>query len=141
MTSKLNPATDSSHPPIGHTKVERVAIVASPDKPAATETLRRMQRWLHGRAEIVFAELTYDSRRALPQQPDLLFVLGGDGTLIAAVHSLGQHQIPILGVNLGKLGYLADFTIEELEREGDFLFAGRLPINRRIMINVTLKTR
>ena len=120
-------------------KVERVAIVASPDKPAATETLLRMQRWLKGRAEVVFAEITYDSRQALPLRPDLLFSLGGDGTLIAAVDSLGQRQIPIVGVNLGKLGYLADFTIEELEHEGDFLFAGELPITRRIMMDVQIE--
>ncbi|MFH1748870.1 MAG: NAD(+)/NADH kinase [Planctomycetota bacterium] len=120
-------------------RVERVAIVASPDKPAAAGTLERMQRWLQGRAKIVFAEATYNSSRALPLHPDLLFVLGGDGTLIAAVDSLGEQQLPIVGVNLGKLGYLADFTIEELEREGDFLFSGELPITRRIMMGVTLE--
>jgi NAD+ kinase len=114
-----------------------VAIVASPDKPAAAETLARMRRWLKGRAEVVFAETTYNSHPALALAPDVLFVLGGDGTLIAAVNSLGQQQIPVLGVNLGKLGYLADFTIDELEREGDFLFAGELPITRRTMMEVT----
>lgn len=119
--------------------VKRVALVASPDKAAAPEALERMQRWLAGRAEVVFAELTYDSRQALPLRPDLLFSLGGDGTLIAAVDSLGPQQIPVVGVNLGKLGYLADFTVEELEREGEFLFSGDLPITRRIMMEVTLE--
>ncbi len=120
-------------------RVERVAIVASPDKPAAAQTLQRMQQWLRGRAEVVFAGLTYDGRQALPRDPHLLFSLGGDGTIIAAANSLGEQQLPIVGVNLGKLGYLADFTMEELEREGDFLFAGTLPITRRIMMEIVLE--
>jgi NAD+ kinase len=118
--------------------VRRVALMGSPDKDGARAILERARRWLDGRAEVVFSEVTYESQRALAQRPDLLMVLGGDGSLIAAVHSLREHQLPILGINLGKLGYLADFTIEELEREGDFLFSGQLPITRRSMMDVSL---
>lgn len=118
---------------------KRVAILASPDKPAAAETLERMRRWLRERADLVFAEMTYDGQRAAALQPELLFVLGGDGTLITTVDGLGEKQLPIVGVNLGKLGYLADFTIEDLEREGDFLFNGELPLTRRIMLRVRLE--
>jgi len=119
--------------------VRRVAIVASPDKPASEEALKRVRRWVESRATVVFAELTYNACQALPQNPDLLVSLGGDGTLIAAVRSLGDRQLPVLGVNLGKLGYLADFTADELEREGEFLFSGPLPITRRIMMEVTVE--
>jgi NAD+ kinase len=101
--------------------------------------MARIQNWLQSRAEIVFAGITYDSAPALTREPDLLFVLGGDGTLIAAVNGLGRQQIPIIGVNLGKLGYLADFTVDELEREGDFLFGDHLPITRRIMMDVSIE--
>lgn len=121
------------------TLVRRVALIGSPDKPAARKTLARAHRWLADRADVVFSDMTYDSRQALAAEPDLLVVLGGDGTLIAAVHGLRQQQVPIVGVNLGKLGYLADFTIEELESEGDFLFSGKLPITRRAMIDVCLE--
>ena len=122
-------------------RVMRVAIIGSPDKPAAAETLERARVWVAGRAELVFSAITYDSEQALAAEPDLLMVLGGDGTLIAAVHGLLQRQIPIVGINLGKLGYLADFTIEELEREGDFLFSGPLPVTRRTMMQVRLEPR
>ncbi|MCK4340811.1 MAG: NAD(+)/NADH kinase [Phycisphaerae bacterium] len=122
-------------------RVRRVALVGSPDKAAAPETLERARGWLADRAEVVYAEITYDSKPALAAKPDLLIVLGGDGTLIAAVHSLREQQLPIVGINLGKLGYLADFTIQELEREGDFLFSGELPITRRTMMLVSLEHR
>ena len=120
-------------------RVMRVAIIGSPDKPAAAETLERLQRWVAQRAEVVFSAITHDSDAALAHEPDLMTVLGGDGPLIAAVHGLRERQIPIVGINLGKLGYLADFTIEELEHEGDFLFSGSLPITRRAMMQVTVE--
>lgn len=116
--------------------MRRVAIIGSPEKPSAAETLERTKRWLADRAEVVFADLTYDSKRALAEKPDLLIVLGGDGTMIATVHNLREQQLPIVGVNLGKLGFLAEFTIEQLEQEGGFLFAGELPLTRRVMLEV-----
>lgn len=117
----------------------RVAIIGSPHKHSVGETFPRVRRWLEARAEIVFAEITYDAGKALPHKPELLFVLGGDGTLIAAVHCLGKTQIPIAGVNLGKLGFLAEFTIEQLEEQGDFLFDGEPPVTRRVMLDVQLE--
>lgn len=119
--------------------IRRVAVIGSPDKPGAVETLTRARQWLAPRAEVVFSEITYESERTLAARPDLLMVLGGDGTLIAAVHGLREKQVPIVGVNLGKLGYLADFTIEELEREGEFLFSGQLPVTRRTMMDVRIE--
>ena len=119
--------------------MRRVAIIGSPEKPSAAETLERTKRWLADRAEVVFADLTYDSKRALEERPDLLIVLGGDGTMIATVHNLREQQLPIVGVNLGKLGFLAEFTIEQLEQEGGFLFAGELPLTRRVMLEVALQ--
>jgi len=120
-------------------RVNSVAIMGSPDKPGVPDALSRTGRWLAGRAAVVFSGITYDSQRALASRPDLLMVLGGDGTLIAAVHGLREQQVPIVGINLGKLGYLADFTVDELEREGDFLFSGQLPITRRTMMAVRVE--
>lgn len=117
----------------------RVAIIGSPDKESASETLERLRRWLKGRAEIVFAELTYASEQLLDRRPELLFVLGGDGTLIGAAHNLLQRQLPIVGINLGKLGFLTEFTIEQIEQEGDFLFRQSLPITRRVIMQVCME--
>ncbi len=121
-------------------RAKRVAVVGSPDpRLGAEQILPRVVRWLEKRAEVVCAELTWESRRTLRHKPDLIFVLGGDGTLIAAVHNLGMQQRPIVGVNLGKLGFLADFTIEHLESDGTFLFEDQdLPITRRVMLDVQI---
>ncbi len=118
----------------------RVAIVGSPDRRlGACATMKRLAAWLRNRADVVFEELTYDAAAALPHGPELLFVLGGDGTLITAVRDLAERQVPIVGVNIGKLGYLADFSIEQIEQEGDFLFNGPLPMTRRVMLDVRMQ--
>jgi len=119
----------------------RVAIIGSPDKELATETMERLRRWLADRAEIVFAKLTYASDQVLAAAPEILFVLGGDGTLIAAAHNLRRRQLPLVGINLGKLGFLTEFTIDQIESEGEFLFSGSPPITRRVMLHVRLEHR
>lgn len=120
-------------------RASRVAIVGSPEKERAAELLERVQAWLRPHAEVVFAELTYDSARVLQHRPDLLVVLGGDGTLIAVVQGLGRSQTPIVGVNLGKLGFLSEFSLEQLESDGRFLFQGELPLTRRLMLDVRVE--
>lgn len=118
--------------------MRRIAILGSPDKAGTPGALERIRAWAAGRAEIVFADISYDSRRVLPLRPELLAVLGGDGTLIAAAHGLAGDQLPILGVNLGKLGFLAEFSVDQIERDGEFLFDGHIPVTRRVMLDVQL---
>jgi NAD+ kinase len=143
-TGKPSPArstTTSSGSPriVNAPRVARVAIIGSPEKPAARESLERVRAWAARHAQVVFTEITFDSERALAAGPHVLIVLGGDGTLIGAVHGLGERQIPIVGVNLGKLGYLADFTVEQLEHEGAFLFGDDVPITRRALLDVSFE--
>ncbi|MBI5865883.1 MAG: NAD(+)/NADH kinase [Planctomycetes bacterium] len=119
----------------------RVALIGSPEKPAAAATMERLLKWLSGRATVVFSEITYESNRALPHAPDVLFVLGGDGTMLAAIRKLGTGQLPIVGVNLGKLGFLAEFTVDQLERGGEFLFQSQPQVTRRAMLNVSSQSQ
>lgn len=117
----------------------RIAAIGSPEKEQVPRVLERLRTWIGERAHWVYSEVGYDSGRVLHTNPDLLFVAGGDGTLIAAVHNLREKQIPIVGINLGKLGYLAEFTIEQIERECAFLFENNLPITRRVMLDVRVE--
>lgn len=117
--------------------MKSVAIIGSPEK-AVAETFERAKSWLARRADVVFAEVTHDSRQAREAGAEMLFVLGGDGTLISAAHHLGCEQLPIVGINLGKLGFLAEFTIDQLERDGEFLFNADVPVTRRAMLEVRI---
>ncbi len=128
-------ANQQSRPPVQH-----VAIIGSPAKSAAAQLIDRVTQWVSEHAIVVMSDITYDSQKAIAAQADVLFVLGGDGTLIGAVHGLREKQIPIVGINIGKLGYLADFTLDELEREGEFIFARDLPITRRALMDVRIES-
>lgn len=118
----------------------RVGIIASPEKPQVPAALERLSRWLKGRAELVCAELCYDGRKAVDAGAEMIFVLGGDGTLIRVAHSLADRQVPLIGVNLGKLGFMADFTMDQIEQDGAFLFEGQASVARRVMLNVQLES-
>ena len=68
------------------------------------------------------------------QGVDILIALGGDGTMLATVNAVGAAGIPILGVNLGKLGFLAEFAPDELKKELERVIAGDFVIEERLVI-------
>jgi NAD+ kinase len=64
---------------------------------------------------------------------DLAIVLGGDGSMLRAAHQMGRRQRPVIGVNLGKLGFLADLSPDELIAELPTICSGRLPVIEHLM--------
>src|SRR5579862_3813676 len=73
----------------------------------------------------------------LPRSCDVLIALGGDGTMLAASRIVGNTEIPILGVNLGKLGFLAEFSTKEMQGcildilRGDYLVENRMVLEAK----------
>ena len=70
----------------------------------------------------------------VPGEAQCGLVLGGDGTLIRAVRDLGEHSLPLLGINLGTLGYLADVELKDFREALDRLFDGQPEIEERMML-------
>ncbi|MFO7698210.1 MAG: NAD(+)/NADH kinase [Anaerolineae bacterium] len=70
---------------------------------------------------------------------DLLITFGGDGTIVRAIRSVSQHRVPILGVNLGRLGFLAEVEPEELESTLPALLAGQYQIEERMILRVRVE--
>lgn len=77
----------------------------------------------------------------IPQQVDLIIVLGGDGTLISVARHVNGLPVPILGVNLGSLGFLTEITRHELPAMLDTVLAGKYDISERMMLDVKLLRR
>jgi NAD+ kinase len=74
----------------------------------------------------------------LAAKVDLILVLGGDGTMIATARLMGDTEVPVLGVNYGGLGYLAEFRIEELYEALESILAGNYRLDKRVMLDVKL---
>jgi NAD+ kinase len=70
---------------------------------------------------------------------DIAVVLGGDGAILQAAHQMGYHQRPVLGVNLGRLGFLAALQPTQLEQVLPEIAAGRHRVNEHLMIECTIQ--
>jgi NAD+ kinase len=76
------------------------------------------------------------TRQKVADKADLLLVLGGDGTLLAAAREAAARGIPILPINMGSLGFLTSFTVEELYPALESTLAGQAIVNERVLLLV-----
>ena len=117
--------------------MKRLFVVANPDKPNVAAAVRDLRVWLTGVAEIVGVQT--DLEQDLTHlDADRVLVLGGDGTLLSAARRLGRRQLPLMGVNFGRLGFLADFTPQNFREYLLRHLTQGLPINRRAMLEASV---
>jgi len=124
--------------------IQSVGLCLKAGQAQAAEMVRELASWLRNRGVEVFAEeyaAGWIDSPALPLREvvshvDLMVVLGGDGTLIGVARAIGKSAVPILGVNLGTLGFLTEISREELYPALESLFAGELSIVPRMRLDV-----
>lgn len=75
----------------------------------------------------------------IPDLVDLIIVLGGDGTLISVARRVGHQAVPILGINLGRLGFLTEVTQAELPEMLDRLVSGDYQVSDRMMLDASIR--
>lgn len=79
------------------------------------------------------------TRDELPEMVDLIIVLGGDGTLISVARSVAGRNVPIVGVNLGQLGFLTEITRDELPEMMEDVIRGEYHVTDRMMLDAFIK--
>jgi NAD+ kinase len=131
--------------------IARVAIYPNLEKPYARGTVEKLSALLLSwKREVVGTELlkpilhrgfTQVTGEELGRHADLLVVLGGDGTLLTAARLTAGTGIPILGVNLGGLGFLTEVRDRDLFGALEGILAGEFAVEDRIMLSVTLRNR
>ncbi len=138
---------------MAQSSIKRIGVVVKPHQPDALETLCQLTSWLSERGITLVGSPQIDRERIehqtgcavevvnedeLARQVDLMLVLGGDGTMIATARMVGDTKVPVIGVNYGGLGYLAEFPLEELFPALDSILAGQYEIQQRLMLTVEL---
>jgi NAD+ kinase len=136
--------------------IKRIGIVLKPNQPDALRTVCELVTWLDkrgltlvGTPEIERGRIQAETGCAVEETPpeelaanvDLILVLGGDGTMIATSRMLADHEVPVLGVNYGGLGYLAEFRIEELYQALESILSGNFRLDKRVMLDVELRRK
>ncbi|PYM39626.1 MAG: NAD(+) kinase, partial [Candidatus Rokuibacteriota bacterium] len=125
--------------------MKRVGVVAKPGAGEARAPIQELLEWLQARrlsavleketaGLVPAASVPSVSKPELPAQVDLLVVLGGDGTLLSMARAVGDLGVPLLGVNLGGLGFLTATTLEEMFPALEALLAGRMAVDERMML-------
>jgi NAD+ kinase len=114
--------------------VPRFVIFSDPKKGRAAEVIADFTDFVKGKADIVatcgIEQCTVD----ILEKCDFAVVFGGDGSIISAARTLSQTSVPVIGVNLGKLGFLAEFSVDELKKFFPALTSGKTRIEKRMML-------
>jgi NAD+ kinase len=128
--------------------MKTVAIISKPGRPQLAEVAARLVKWLGANGYGVIADaqtcsvapgLECTAREAIAaRKPEFVVVLGGDGTMLSAARSVAQAGIPILGVNLGSLGFMTEVRAEELETTLAALARNQCVIDARAMLHCQL---
>ena len=108
-----------------------IVIVGKPDDPRVTEPLEQL------RAHLTKAGVTLLAREDV-DRADLVMAIGGDGTMIYANRLARESGTPILGINRGRLGFLADVTPEEMLTSVDHVLQGNYTTDSRLLVKACL---
>jgi|YelNatPaOPRAMG01_1025707.scaffolds.fasta_scaffold00104_19 NAD+ kinase len=129
-----------------------IGVVANIKKPLVSEIIPGVIRWLRRQEQRVVVEeevgrllklsprtCELANRSQLVETVDMVFAFGGDGTILSAAREVGPRQVPILGVNLGGLGFLAGVTLEELYPSLEDVLRGEYEILERMVIRADVE--
>ena len=136
--------------------MERIGIVAKRNHPEALTVVRNLAERLISKGIRVYVEKEIESPLQLSQpkpllnfvepeelaaQTELVICLGGDGTLLRVARLVGDGEVPILGVNLGGLGFLTEITLEELDRVLEEVMRGDYRKDQREVLRASVVRR
>ncbi|PMQ01082.1 MAG: NAD(+) kinase [Dictyoglomus sp. NZ13-RE01] len=115
---------------------EKIGIIYNPKKREAKKLIFEIEQWgMKSSKEIYF--INENNIRDI----DLVFAIGGDGTVLYALQQVAKHNIPVLGINTGRLGFLTTFEGKEVRRIFDALENGEFFIEKHPVIEANIKTK
>ena len=122
--------------------MKKIGIIAKKGEPEAVKAIKELIRLLKGKECKFFVENNTASilkingypRKTIPSISDVIIVFGGDGTLLSVARLVGDSGVPILGVNLGGLGFITELGRDEIRNNIDMIFSEECCFEERIML-------
>lgn len=121
----------------------KIGIIAKAGRPEPIEIVREFLAWLRGKDVKVFVEknianslnINGFNRSEIPNLVDVVIVFGGDGTMLSVARLVCSKEVPIIGVNVGGLGFITEVQKSEMYEVMEQIFAGKWEIENRLMLN------
>ena len=123
--------------------MKKIGVIAKLHHEGAPPVLKELCDWLRARdCEVLMdastagliGETSALRKSDIPGQVDLIVVLGGDGTLLSAARLLADYEVPLLGINLGSLGFLTEIPKEEMTATLEKVLAGQVKVEKRLLL-------
>lgn len=118
---------------------KNLLILANATKSGVMELIESLRPWFQQHAHVLAVAPAREPLPAHAGRADLCLVFGGDGTLLLAARLLSGMHVPLLGINMGKLGFLAEYNIEHLRRHFAQILSGEIAPVERIMLDVCVR--
>ena len=127
--------------------MKTIGILTKPKFPDVKHILTDLVAWLRERKkEVVFdaktaaliGESASNQKTQIATRSDMVLVLGGDGTMLSAARLLEERAVPILGVNMGGLGFLTEITLDQLYPALEKVFAQEFMVEERLMLRADI---
>jgi len=113
----------------------KLVIFGDPKKEGVHEAIDEFAGFAKDKAEIVASCSVEDCRAEILKKCDFAIVFGGDGSIISTARNVSKASVPVIGVNVGKLGFLAEFSVGELKDFFPCLTRGTAQIDKRMMLS------
>jgi NAD+ kinase len=118
----------------------RLYLLGNEQRPGVREEADRLLPFLREHSSIIVCDLCQECDLAALPPADMALVLGGDGAILRAARQMAYRQIPVLGVNLGRLGFLADLTPDKLRACFPQVLKGDYRVTRHLMFECRVET-
>lgn len=126
--------------------MKRIGIIGKSGRPEPAEIAKGILTWLKERDAEVFVDMETSQpigikgylRSEILELVDLVLVLGGDGTMLSVARLVCEKGIPILGINLGGLGFITEVQRTEVYEALERVFSGQYIIEERLMLNASV---
>ena len=112
-------------------KIKKVGIILKPGSVKPRKIAKELIAWLSDRG----IDTVID---AVEKNLDILIILGGDGTLLRVAHKASRYEIPVMGINLGGLGFLTAVSAKERFEALELLLAGKMKVEKRMLLKTRL---